>query len=325
MEKTVGETIKEITQEHLTKHNGLLLGQAITAVGFVNNTVPNCEGIIELSNADVAGAGIAVGCAVAGRRPIFVLRYQDLLFLNGSIIINYAAKTKDMFGRVTPIFVRALASEGTGTGPVLSGKLHSIFMHFPGFRVWAPMTPGEYREVWQDFMDHDDPVIVSEHRRSFPNKEELPDIINENAEVTIMGISSARFNIGQAAKFLEQEGIHCNVLHVVRLKPLLIKDSWVEAMKASQCGIVVDSGFEMAGAAQSLAYEMMFRTGVKVKALGIFDRSVGCTPETENLTPSAERIVVTVRGLVASVRLRQNAAKKNASSRVMNKTARIER
>ena len=304
MGKTVGETIKDITRDHLTNHNGLLLGQAITAVGFVNNTVPNCPGIIELSNADVAGAGIAVGCAVAGRRPIFVLRYQDLLFLNGSILINYAAKTKEMFNKPTPIFVRALASEGAGTGPVLSGKLHSIFMHFPGFRVWSPMTPLEYRQAWDDFMEHDDPMIVSEHRRSFPIQDEMPDEIQEGAEVSLFGISSARFNIADAARRLKQEGIVCNVFHIVRLKPLQIKDSWVEALRRSQCGVVVDSGFEMTGASQSLAYELMYRSGVKVKALGIFDKTVGCTPESENPTPSAERIVVTVRGVLSSCRVK---------------------
>lgn len=35
---------------------------------------------------------------------------------------------------------------------------HSTFMHHPGFRVRAPMTPGEYREAWADFMAHDTPI-----------------------------------------------------------------------------------------------------------------------------------------------------------------------
>ncbi len=65
--KTVADTIREITRTHLTQQNGLLLGQAVTAVGWVNHTVPDCTGIIELSMSDVAGAGIAVGAAlVAG-------------------------------------------------------------------------------------------------------------------------------------------------------------------------------------------------------------------------------------------------------------------
>ena len=301
MAKTVAETIKEITRKHLVENNGVLLGQAITAVGFVNNTVPNCEGIIELSNADVAGAGIAVGTAVAGRRPIFVLRYQDLLFLNGSILVNYAAKTKDIFGEATPIFVRAVATEGGGTGPVLSGKLHSIFMHFPGFRIWSPMTPLEYQEAWNDFLEHDDPFIACEHRRSFLNADEMPDKVKEKADISLFGISNARFNMVEAANILEKDGICCNVFHAVKLKPLDIKESWLTALHSSKAGLVVDSGFEMTGASQSLAYELMFRTNRKIQALGLYDRSVGVTLGTENLTPDPERIVSSVKKLLASV------------------------
>ena len=80
---TVAKTIKEITRRHLQENNGLLLGQAVTAVGWVNGTVPDISGIVELPMTDVAGAGFAVGAAMVGRRPIFILRFQDFLMLNG--------------------------------------------------------------------------------------------------------------------------------------------------------------------------------------------------------------------------------------------------
>lgn len=297
MGKTVAETIKEISRRHLCENNGLLLGQALTAVGWVNNTVPDCPGIIELSMADVAGSGIAVGAALAGRRPIFVLRFQDFLFLNGSIIVNYAAKTKEFFAKGTPIFVRAIATEGKGAGPVHSGKLHSIFMHFPGFYVCSPMTPKEYEEVWRIFMGQDDPMVVSEHRCSFNNAEEMPDIIRDDADITIYAISAARFNVNIAAEALEQDGIKCNIVHIIWLKPFILTDRLLRPLKQSKAGIVVDSGFQIAGASQAIAYELMFETGIPVKALGLYDRSVGVTLETENLTPDANRIAEIARHL----------------------------
>ncbi|MFA5147342.1 MAG: transketolase C-terminal domain-containing protein [Candidatus Omnitrophota bacterium] len=295
MARTVAETIKEITRGHLTKNNGLLLGQAITAVGWVNNTVPDCKGIIELSMADVSGSGIAVGAALAGRRPIFVIRFQDFLILNGSPLIYYAAKTKEFFGKGTPIFVRAIASEGKGAGPVHSGKLHSIFMHFPGFRVSAPVTPKEYETAWKDFLEHDDPAIVCEHRASFDNKDEIADRVTGRSDVTIYAISIARFNAVRAAELLERDGIKCDVVNIVRLKPFLLNDRLLGPLKSSKMGIVVDTGFEPAGASQSIAYELMFAAGVPVKALGLADRSVGVTPGTENSTPDARRIAEAVR------------------------------
>src|ERR1035437_1666806 len=108
---TVAETIKAITKDHLENHNGMLLGQCITAVGWVNNTIPDTCNIVELPMTDVAAAGMACGAALMGRRPIFVVRFQDFMMLNGSALINFAAKTKELHGVACPVFIRALASE----------------------------------------------------------------------------------------------------------------------------------------------------------------------------------------------------------------------
>ena len=268
-EINVAETIKKITRNHLVHNNGMVLGQALSAVGWVNNTVPDCENIYELPMTDVAGAGIAVGAALVGRRPIFVIRFQDFLILNGSPLIFYAAKSKELHGKSAPIFVRAIATEGAG--PVHSGVLHSIFMHFPGFRVAAPMTPKEYEEIWEDFMAHDDPMIVSEHRLSYSNTQEMKDVIRENADITLYAISSTRFEVSKAAEMLENNGIKCNIVHIVWLKPFVINFRLTDPLLQSKKGIVIDSGYEKAGASQSIAYELNQATGCSVKSLGLYD------------------------------------------------------
>ncbi len=77
MGKTVANVIRETTRAHLTQNNGLLFGQCVTAVGWIGGTVPEMseeEGIVELSLADVANAGIVVGAALVGRRPIYTVR-----------------------------------------------------------------------------------------------------------------------------------------------------------------------------------------------------------------------------------------------------------
>jgi len=291
MEKTVAETIKEITRKHLEENNGLLFGQAITAAGWVNNTVPNCKNIIEFPMSDVSNMGIACGAAISGRRPIIVIRFQDFMWLNSSTLVNYAAKSKDILGTPTPILVRALAQENAGC--VHSGVLHSIFMHMPGLRVCSPMTPREYKEAWADFMHHDDPMVVSEHRSSFKNKDEFMNTANP-ADVTLMPISASRFNIDGVIKELKVHGIRCNVAHIMWLKPLKT-EHLVRALAKSKMGFVIDSGFETCSAAQSIAYGLMLKTGKKVKALGLEDRSVGVSPSSHNPTPSPEKIAAFVR------------------------------
>lgn len=298
--KTVADTIREITKRHLTQNNGLLLGESISAVGWVNNTVPNCPGIVELPMTDVAGAGIAVGAALIGRRPIFVIRFQDFLILNGSPLIFYAAKTKELHGKGAPIFVRAIGAEGLG--PVHSGILHSIFMHFPGFRVCSPMTPKEYEEIWEDFITNDDPMIVSEHRMSYSNTQEMKDVIVENADITLYAISSVRFEVIKAAEMLKRDGIKCNIVHILWLKPFAITDRLIEPLLQSKRGIVIDPGYEIAGASQSIAYELNQATGCSVKALGLYDRTKCLCPPFQNKAPDADRICETAKEVLQNER-----------------------
>jgi acetoin:2,6-dichlorophenolindophenol oxidoreductase subunit beta len=298
MGRTLGETIKEITRKHLEENNGMIMGQCLSAVGWVNNTIPDTINIIELPMTDVAGAGIAAGAAIVGRRPIFVLRFQDFIFLNSSILVNFAAKRKEIFGKGAPVFIRSLAVEGPGVGPVHSGIFHNILMHMPGFRVVAPMTPLEYESIWKEFMDNDDPMYVSEHRISFNQSEEMPDIIIDDADITIYGISSARYKVMEAKHILEREGIKCNIIHLFRLKPLILKDEVIDCLKKTKIGLVVDPTFEIAGASQSIAYELMKKSRTYVEALGAEDKSVGASLECLNTTPSTQKIVDTVKRLL---------------------------
>ena len=298
MAQTVAETIKEITRKHLEDNNGLLFGQAITAVGWVNNTVPDCRNIVEFPMSDVSNMGIACGAAISGRRPIIVIRFQDFMWLNSSPLVNYAAKSKDIFGTPTPIFVRALAQKNAGC--VHSGVLHSIFMHMPGFRVCSPMTPKEYKEVWNDFMSHDDPMYVSEHRSSFNSSREFKNSY-QKADVTLIPISATRFNIDETIEILSEEGISCNVAHLMWLKPFKTNNI-LKALSNSKCGIVIDADFQMAGASQSIAYSLMWETGLPIKALGLHDRSVGVTPATENPAPDAHKIAESVKQLYSGIK-----------------------
>ncbi len=295
MEKTTAETIREITKKHLTRDNGLLLGQCVTAVGWIGGTVPDCEGIVEIPMTDVAGPGFAVGCALMGRRPIFVVRYQGFMWYNASSLINYAAKSKQVWGRPCPIFIRSIGMEGNGIGHTASSCIHSIFMHSPGMPVAAPMSPSEYKSVWNYFVNHDDPIYVSEHRRSFASSLEMENVVDPEAELTIFAISASRLNAIEAEKRLREQNIRCNLFHILWLKPFQPTEEMIQCLKKTKVGLVLDSDYEIAGASRSLAYELMHKTGARVHALGLEDRVCGVAPHLENITPSPEIIVSAVK------------------------------
>lgn len=275
---TLRDTIREISQVHVN-NGGHIAGQCLSAVGWVNGTVPDTKNIIELPLVELTGAGFAVGMAVAGKRPILVIRFQDFLLQNSSIIVNFAAKRKDIFGKSCPLWIRALAQEGKGTGGTHSGKLHSTFMHFPGFRIYAPITPNEYKECWEDFMVHDDPAICFEHKQTFDNEDEIKDIYNPSSNFTIYAISLARINALKAAKELR-----CNFVNIYKLKPLEFQSVHTE-------GLVVDTGFETCSAGRDIAYQLMFKSGKRHEAMGLKEVSVGCRKGTENLTPTTQEIL----------------------------------
>ncbi|MDA1096428.1 MAG: hypothetical protein O3B84_04140, partial [Chloroflexi bacterium] len=175
---------------------------------------------------------------------------------------------------------------------------HGMVMRMPGMPVCAPMTPGEWSEAWDWFMDHDDPIYVSEHRRSFTIDYEMPHVVNSQPDITLIAISASRLNALEVVKTLADEGITCDLIHLMWLKPLMISEAMITSLMATRLGLVIDSDFEIAGPSRSIAYELMHATSVPVYALGMEDRTAGFAPHLDNGTPTSGKIARTVRDLM---------------------------
>ena len=267
MDKTVKETIKEVVFNHLKKNNSLIFGQCLSAVGWVSGTIPELtedEGLVELSMADVSNGGIVVGAGLSNRRPIYVIRYQGFNWFNAPIILNYACKSKEIWDTPCPIFIRAIGMEGS-IGPVAGSSHHSLYYRMPGIKIISPMTPKEYLLAYDYFMKNDDVLYVSEHRGSYSNKEELPNFISEGLDIILFPISVTRFEAQKAKRELEKQGYKIGIANVVWIKPFTMKKEWEKAIKTSKFGgIVLDDDYSQ-GVGTNLAYEMMKKTGKKLK------------------------------------------------------------
>ena len=293
MATTVRDTIKEITRKHLTTNQGKCYGQCLTAVGWVGGTLPEIYedgGMVEFSMADVAGGAIATGIALAGGRPIYVVRYQGFQWYNLASVVNYAAKSKEIWNRPCPIFVRSIAMEG-GVGPVAGSSHHSMAQRMPGIKVIAPMTPGEYQHAYDSFMLDDDPYYVSEHRKSYDNTEESENIIYPVADFTIFPISITRLEMKKLVQLVEQEGIKLNIIHQLWIKPFIVENSWKIALDNSKYGGLVTDDDYVEGTASSIANELSLATGKRVYTLGLEPRTAGFHPTVDNLPPTAEKIL----------------------------------
>ncbi|MBC85483.1 MAG: hypothetical protein CL454_11580 [Acidimicrobiaceae bacterium] len=300
MEKTVAETIRNLSKNIIDKNKGIIIGQCLSAVGWVQNTVPaQKKGIVELPMTDVAGAGFAVGASLAGIRPIFILRFQSFLWLNASPIINHAAKSKEMFGYGAPVFIRAIASEGPSSGPIHTNCYHSPFAHMPGLPICAPMTPLEYKSIWKTYLKSDLPLLVSEHRRSYKEKIELPDVVKNNSKISLFLISASRFEADKIIKSLKKDNINIDVFHILWLKPFKLKEKYIKSLRKTKLGLVVDSTYEICSVSEHIAYKLMKQVmGSKVLNYGMNDRSPGCSPRLLNGTPDAKQIVKKINSLL---------------------------
>ena len=295
----VKETIQMITREMLENRQGIAMGQCLTAVGWVGGTVPEMteeEGLIELSMGDTSGSGIAIGCSRV-RPTIYIVRYQGFQWFNAAFIVNLAAKSKEMWGVSRRLFVRSIAMDG-GIGPVAGSSHHGLFTRMPGIIVTAPMTSGEYLQIVDYFNTHDDPIYVSEHRRSFDINYEMPDILNKKADITLFPISAARLNTLEAIKKLEKNGIICNVIHLLWLKPFIMSNAMLDAVESTQYGgLVIDTDFEN-GVSKCIAYDIMQNTNKKIRVLGLEERTAGFAPHLDNLPPSADKICEYIKKIV---------------------------
>jgi len=290
---TLREQIRETTRAHLAKGNQLF-GQCLTAVGWVGGTVPELseeDGLVELSMADVMAGGIVVGSALAGKRPIYLVRYQGFQWYNSPIITNYAGKTKEMWGVPCPIFIRSIAMEGA-IGPVAGSSHHGIYFRMPGIKIASPMTPNEYVEVYNHYMDHDDTVYVSEHRGSYDIKEDIPDINDTfTPDVVLFPFSITRVNAHKAAIDLNKNGIKTNTFNQLWINPLKVTDEQISNLANSKYGgLVLDNDYPN-GIAKQIAYELMHKSGKPVHVLCIKEKAAGFQPWNDNLPPTEQEII----------------------------------
>lgn len=182
---------------------------------------------------EAAIAGLAVGAAVAGLRPVVEIMFNPFFTLASDMIVNHAAKLRYLSGGKSsfPLVVRMKSGAGFGAGCQHAHNLEAWVAHCPGLKVVMPGTPADARGLLKSAIRDEDPVIFIEDMLLYfvPGpvpEEETPipigkaDVKRPGAHVTVVTWSKMLGVALKAAEQLAGEGIDVEVVDLRTLVPL---------------------------------------------------------------------------------------------------------
>lgn len=252
------------------------------------------ERVSDLPTSENGMTGVAIGCALAGMRPILSHQRLDFAMLSLEQIVNQAAKWHFMFGgrMRMPLVIRMLIGRGWGQGPQHSQSLQAWFAHIPGLKVVMPTTPHDAKGLLIASIEDDNPVIFLEHRWLYNISGSVPEpmyrvplgaarVMREGSDITIVATSYMALEAFRAADMLAQQGISAEVVDVRTLRP------WDETTVMSSVAktghvIVTDTGW----AAVGFSAEVVARIAEQGIALRKPPRRI-CLPDSPTPTSPA--------------------------------------
>lgn len=189
--------------------------------------------VMDTPISELGGAGVAVGAAVTGLRPIFEFQFSDFATLGMEQIVNQAAKLRYMLGgeASVPVVFRMPAGSGTGAAAQHSQSLEAWFGHVPGLKVVQPSTPEDAKGLLLAALADPDPVLIFEHKLLYKMKGPVPEgayttpigkarIARAGRDVTIVAGAIMLHRALEAAEKLAAEGIEAEVIDLRSIRPI---------------------------------------------------------------------------------------------------------
>jgi pyruvate dehydrogenase E1 component beta subunit len=211
-------------------------------------------------------AGVGVGAAMVGLRPIIEMMTWNFSMLAMDQIINSAAKMLYMSGGQfkIPMVIRGPGGAAHQLAAQHSQSLESWYAHVPGLKVVAPSTAYDAKGLLKSSIRDDDPVIFIEGETLYGSKGEVPEgdylvpigvaaIRREGTDVTIVAWSKMANVALKAAEALAAEGVSCEVIDPRTLRPLDEAPIIASVKKTNRC-VILEEGWEYAGIGAQLAY-----------------------------------------------------------------------
>jgi pyruvate dehydrogenase E1 component beta subunit len=269
---TMREALNQAMREEMQRDkNVFLLGEE---VGAYQGAYKVTQGLLaefgewrvrDTPIAEEAIAGIAVGSAFIGLRPIAEMMTFNFSILALDQIVNHAAKYRYMSGGQIrcPMVMRGPSGAAAQVAAQHSQAFEAWYAHVPGLVVIMPSTPRDAKGLLKSAIRDDNPVIFMENEVLYNLKGEVPeeeyhipiglsDIKRPGRDVTLVAWSRSVVTALAAAELLAKEGIQAEVVDPRTLRPLDDEPIFESVRKTSRC-VVVEEGWPMAGFGADIA------------------------------------------------------------------------
>jgi pyruvate dehydrogenase E1 component beta subunit len=224
--------------------------------------------IIDTPISELGFAGIGVGAAMNGLRPIIEFMTFNFAVVGIDQILNNAAKLRYMSGgqvSVPMVFRGPNASAGQ-LGATHSVAFESLYAHFPGLKVIYPSEPVDAKGLLKSAIRDDNPIIFLESEQMYGMKGEVPDgeytipigvgkIKREGSDVTLVAHGKMYHVAVQAANELAKDGIECEIIDPRTIKPFDFEMVFNSVRKTNRC-VIVDESHPFGGVAAEVGFQI---------------------------------------------------------------------
>lgn len=269
------EALREAMVEEMRKdQNILLMGEEVAEYNGAYKVSQGmldefgAKRVIDTPIAELGFAGIGVGAAMNGLRPIVEFMTFNFALLAIDQVVNSAAKMLAMSaGQFTcPIVFRGPSGSAGQLGAQHSQMFENWYANVPGLKVISPSTPYDAKGLLKSAIIDNDPVIFMESEVMYSDMGAVPeetyylpigkaDIKRAGTDVTIVSFNKMMKVALKAAEELEKEGISAEVIDLRTIRPLDIA-TIVESVKKTNRIVVVDESWPFGSIASEIAYQL---------------------------------------------------------------------
>src|SRR5919112_1610279 len=317
---TMREALNQAMREEMQRdENVFLMGEEVAAYQGAYKVSKGLleefgdKRVIDSPITELGFAGLGVGAAMAGLRPVVEFMTFNFSILATDQIINSAAKMLYMSGGQfkIPIVFRGPNGSAFQVSSQHSQAMESWFAYFPGVKVVMPSTPADAKGLLKSAIRDDDPVIFLEQERMYGIKGEVPDeedftiplgvadVKREGTDATIVARSLMVPVALKAAEELEKQGVSCEVIDPRTIRPLDL-ETIINSVKKTNRLVIAEESHPFCGVAAEISTQIMERAfdylDAPVKRVSGVDVPMPYAKNLENLAiPDVEQLVAAVK------------------------------